>query len=127
MVPSKLKYSDTHEWAKIDDDSTAVVGITDHAQSELGDIVYLELPEVGSTVEKGDVFGTLESVKTVSDLISPVSGEVIEANIKLTDTPEVINNEPYEGGWLVKIKLSKPAEVNTLMDADAYEQFIQEH
>lgn len=126
MVPSKLKYSDTHEWAKIDDD-TAVVGITDHAQSELGDIVYLELPEVGSTVEKGDVFGTLESVKTVSDLISPVSGEVIEANIKLTDTPEVINNEPYEGGWLVKIKLSKPAEVNTLMDADAYEQFIQEH
>lgn len=126
MVPSKLKYSDTHEWAKIDDD-TAVVGITDHAQSELGDIVYLELPEVGSTVEKGDVFGTLESVKTVSDLISPVSGEVIEANIELSDTPEVINNEPYEGGWLVKIKLSNPAEVNTLMDADAYEQFIQEH
>jgi glycine cleavage system H protein len=126
MVPSKLKYSDTHEWAKIDDD-TAVVGITDHAQSELGDIVYLELPEVGSTVEKGDVFGTLESVKTVSDLISPVSGEVIEANIELSDTPEVINNEPYEGGWLVKIKLSKSAEVNTLMDADAYEQFIQEH
>ncbi|HAH86564.1 MAG TPA: glycine cleavage system protein GcvH [Armatimonadetes bacterium] len=126
MVPSKLKYSDTHEWAKIDDD-TAVVGITDHAQSELGDIVYLELPEVGSTVEKGDVFGTLESVKTVSDLISPVSGEITEANSELSDTPEVINNEPYEGGWLVKIKLSNPAEVNTLMDADAYEQFIQEH
>ena len=126
MVPSKLKYSDTHEWAKIDDD-TAMVGITDHAQSELGDIVYLELPEVGSTVEKGDVFGTLESVKTVSDLISPVSGEITEANSELSDTPEVINNEPYEGGWLVKIKLSNPAEVNTLMDADAYEQFIQEH
>jgi glycine cleavage system H protein len=126
VIPLGLKYSDTHEWARIDDD-TATIGITDHAQSELGDIVYLELPEVGSTVEKGAVLGTLESVKTVSDLISPVSGEVVGINVALADTPEVVNNDPYEGGWLIKIKLSDPAEVHALMDSDAYEQFIQEH
>jgi glycine cleavage system H protein len=101
----------------------AVIGITDFAQSELGDVVYLELPSVGDEVSKGDAFGTIEAVKTVSDMLAPVSGEIIAVNEDLNDSPEDVNKEPYES-WLVKIKMSDPSETEDLMDAEAYEEFI---
>ncbi|MCD6234238.1 MAG: glycine cleavage system protein GcvH [Candidatus Marinimicrobia bacterium] len=120
--PKNLKYSDDHEWVRVEGDE-AVVGITDFAQSELGDVVYLELPSVGDEVSKGDAFGTIEAVKTVSDMLAPVSGEVIAVNEDLNDSPENVNKEPYES-WLVKIKMSDPSEAEDLMDAEAYEEFI---
>jgi len=120
--PKNLKYSDDHEWVRVEGDE-AVVGITDFAQSELGDVVYLELPSVGDEVSKGDAFGTIEAVKTVSDMLAPVSGEVIAVNEDLNDSPENVNKEPYES-WLVKIKMSDPSEAEDLMDAEAYEKFI---
>lgn len=126
MIPEDLRYSNTHEWVRVED-NLATVGITDHAQSELGDIVYLELPKVGATVMAGDMFGTVESVKTVSDLTSPVSGEVVEVNEELPETPELVNEEPYGGGWMIIVKLDTPGDVDELMTADQYEAFIQEH
>lgn len=126
MIPEDLRYSNTHEWARVADD-LATVGITDHAQSELGDIVYLELPKVGTTIQQGDMFGTIESVKTVSDLTSPVSGEILEVNDELPDAPELVNEEPYGGGWLIIVKMETPGEADELMTADQYESFIQEH
>jgi len=123
--PEDLKYSTMHEWVKAEDD-LATVGITDHAQSELGDIVYLELPEVGTAVQKGDVFGTIESIKTVSDLVAPVSGEVVEVNEELPETPEMVNESPYSTGWIVIIKMDDPGELDDLLTADRYERFIQE-
>lgn len=125
MIPENLKYSTTHEWVKAEDD-LATIGITDHAQSELGDIVYLELPNTGITVQKEDVFGTIESIKTVSDLLAPVSGRVVEVNEELPETPERVNEEPYTSGWMVIIKMENPSEVEDLMTADQYESFIQE-
>ncbi len=122
-VPENLKYTDDHEWTKIDGD-VATIGITDYAQGELGDVVFVELPEVGTTITKGDTFGTIEAVKAVADLFAPLSGEVIEVNEKLGGEPETVNKDPYGEGWMIKIKLSNPEEVNDLMDAEAYKAKI---
>jgi glycine cleavage system H protein len=124
-VPGDLKYSKTHEWLRIDGD-VATIGITDHAQSELGDIVYVELPEEGRVLAKDDIFGTVESVKAVSDLYSPVTGEVVEANKTLADATETVNQDPYKGGWMIRVRLSKPAEADELLDSAAYEQVVAE-
>jgi glycine cleavage system H protein len=121
--PDNLKYSKDHEWIRVED-NTGIVGITDFAQSELGDIVYIDINTVGKTLEKEAVFGTIEAVKTVSDLFMPVSGEVIEQNTELENTPELVNNDPYGKGWLVKIRLTNPAELNTLLDSAGYRQLI---
>ena len=125
MIPEDLRYSASHEWIRVEDD-LATIGITDHAQSELGDIVYLELPKVGATVQCNCVFGTIESVKTVSDLTSPVSGEVVEVNDELPDAPELVNEEPYSGGWMIIVKMESLIELDELMTAEQYENFIQE-
>ncbi|MDD0854832.1 glycine cleavage system protein GcvH [Halobacteriovorax sp. GB3] len=117
-VPAELKYTKDHEWAKIEGD-IVTVGITDFAQSSLGDIVFVELPEVGSTLEKDGSFGVVESIKSVSDLFSPITGEVLEANEELESTPETCNEDPY-GAWIVKVKVSNTEELNELLDAEAY-------
>src|SRR4051812_11968535 len=117
--PDTLRYSSSHEWVRVDGDR-ATIGITDFAQHELGDVVYLDLPKVGQTFRAGATFGTVESVKAVSDLYSPVSGEVLEVNDALPDAPEGVNNSPYDTGWMLKLRLSNPDEVNSLMDAAAY-------
>lgn len=122
-ILDNLKYSEDHEWAAIDGD-IITVGITDHAQSELGDIVFVELPEVGDSVDKGDSFGTIEAVKTVAELYAPVSGEIVEINESLEDEAETINSEPYEAGWIVKMKISDASELDALMDAAGYEAHI---
>ena len=124
-LPGDLKYTKEHEWARIED-GTAVIGITDHAQEELGDIVFVELPEAGSEVEQNQTFGTVESVKAVSDLYSPLSGEVVEVNGALQDEPELINSGPYEEGWLVTVKLSDEAEIDDLLSAKQYKAFVEE-
>src|SRR5829696_1006792 len=123
MYPTDLKYTKDHEWVRVSGDQ-ARVGITDYAQKQLGDVVYLELPEVGRTFSKGDVFGTIESVKAVSELYAPVSGEVIEVNASLKDRPDHVNSKPHET-WMVKVKLAGSGEAGSLMDAAAYEQLIQ--
>lgn len=125
QVEQGLRYSRTHEWARIEGD-VATVGVTDYAQSELGDITYLELPQPGTQVKQGEPMGVIESVKAASDIYSPVSGEVIEANEGVVDAPEKVNQSPYGEAWLVKIRLSDPSEVENLMDAAAYEQFLAE-
>ncbi len=122
--PSDLKYSKDHEWIKVLDDQTALVGITDYAQSELGDIVYVEVETVGETLDKDEVFGTVEAVKTVSDLFMPVSGEILEFNELLEDEPEKINSDPYGDGWIIKIKIVDPSQLDELMDADTYKEYI---
>jgi len=121
--PTDLNYTKEHEWIRVEGD-TGTVGITDFAQQQLGDVVYVELPEVCSTVTAGTVFGTIESVKAVSELFAPVTGEVIEANSSLKDHPDHVNSKPHEA-WMVKVKLSSPGEAATLMDAAAYEALIQ--
>jgi glycine cleavage system H protein len=121
-IPKNLKYSEDHEWVRVEGDE-AIIGITDFAQSELGDVVFLELPIVGDEVAQGEAFGTVEAVKTVSDMLSPVSGEVIAVNETLNDSPEDVNKDPYES-WLVRVRMSDPSETDSLMDADAYEAFI---
>ncbi|HDG67838.1 MAG TPA: glycine cleavage system protein GcvH [candidate division Zixibacteria bacterium] len=125
MVRDDLYYTKEHEWAKVEGD-TAIVGITDYAQSELGDILYVELPSVGKTVSAGDVLATVEAVKAVSDVYAPLSGEVIEVNEALSTTPEVINKDPYGEGWMVKIKISNPDEVNQLLSPADYRNLIGE-
>lgn len=122
-IPQDLKYTKDHEWVKIDGD-IATVGITDFAQGELGDIVYVEVETLDETIVKDEVFGTVEAVKTVSDLFMPLSGEVIEFNEGLEDEPEVVNEDPYQEGWIIKIKLSNADEANDLLDADAYKTHI---
>lgn len=122
--PDNLKYTNDHEWIKIDGDH-AYVGITDFAQNELGDIVYVEIETEGDTMNSGDVFGTIEAVKTVSDLFMPVSGEITEVNNLIADQPELINESPYEKGWLIKIKLSNPEEINDLLTTDAYKEIVE--
>ena len=120
--PEELRYTREHEWIKVDGD-VAIVGITDFAQSELGDIVYVEIETLGQTLAEGDIFGTVEAVKTVSDLFSPIAGEIVEVNETVTDSPEIINSDAYGEGWLVKIKPSNIAEVEGLMDFDTYKRF----
>lgn len=119
-TPSDLKYASTHEWARDEGDGTVTVGITDHAQDALGDVVYVELPEIGTTLTVGDEAGVVESVKAASDIYSPVSGEVIAINELLENAPETINDSPYDDGWFFKIKLAEPEELDDLMDAEAY-------
>lgn len=118
-IPNNLKYTKDHEWVSIDGD-IATVGITDFAQSELGDIVYVEIETEGEVLNKEDVFGSVEAVKTVSDLFMPLSGEVIELNTELDASPETLNSDPYEGGWMIKIRISDMSEVDELLDAEAY-------
>jgi glycine cleavage system H protein len=124
--PDELRYSPTHEWVRVDGDR-ATIGISDHAQHELGDVVYLDLPPVGRTLRAGAVLGSIESVKAVSDLYAPVSGEVVEVNQALLDAPEQVNNSPYDAGWMLVLKLSDPAEVDALLDAKAYEATAEAH
>ncbi len=123
-VPSELRYAKSHEWLKLAGDGTATVGITDYAQNSLGDITYVQLPKVGATLTPGQVFGVVESVKAASDLYAPVAGEVIEVNSVLDSAPETVNSAPYEGGWMMKIKLVDPASSGALLDAAAYEKAI---
>ena len=122
-IPAELKYTKDHEWAKIEGD-VVTIGITDYAQGELGDVVFVELPAAGDTVEKGNSFGTIEAVKAVADLFSPISGEVVEVNNLLEDAPETVNKDPYGDGWMVKIKLSDTTELDELLDAGAYEDLV---
>lgn len=122
-IPSELKFTKDHEWVKIDGD-TATIGITDFAQSELGDIVYVDVDSLDDTVEKDEVFGSVEAVKTVSDLFMPLTGEVIEFNEGLEDAPENVNNDPYGDGWMIKIKISDASQIDSLLDADAYKELV---
>lgn len=121
--PTQYRYSKDHEWIDVKGDS-ATIGITDYAQSELGDVVFVELPAVGSKLSTGKSFGSVESVKAVSEIYAPASGEVTEANSSLTGKPESINTDPHQSGWLIKVKLASPGEVSALMDAPAYEAYI---
>ncbi len=121
--PEDLKYTKDHEWIKVTG-SVGVIGITDFAQSELGDIVYVQLPEVGSKIEQGKAFGTVEAVKAVSDLYAPASGSVVEVNPTLSDHPEIINKDPYVEGWLIKISITNPAELDVLLDVQTYRSMI---
>ncbi len=122
-VPQELKYTKDHEWVRIEGD-IATVGVTDFAQGELGDIVYVEVETVGETLEKEEVFGTVEAVKTVSDLFSPLSGEIIEFNESLEDTPEKVNSDPYGDGWMVKIRISDQDQLADLLSASDYKEII---
>lgn len=122
--PSELKYTKDHEWLKLIDDKTALIGITDFAQRELGDIVFVDISTVGKTIEAEEVFGTVEAVKTVSDLFLPVHGKVLEINNALTDNPEIVNEDPYDKGWMAKIEISNPDDLNNLLSAEAYEQLV---
>lgn len=122
-VPDNLKYTKDHEWLRIENDE-AIVGITDFAQAELGDIVFVEIETEGEKLEREDVFGTIEAVKTVSDMFMPVSGEVLGVNPKLEDNPDVINKDPYGDGWMIKISMDKPEELNNLLTADQYKELI---
>lgn len=119
-LPANLRYAESHEWVLDHKDGTVTVGITDHAQQALGDVVFVELPEVGTALTKGQEFGVIESVKAASDLYSPVGGEVIEVNEALEDAPETVNEAPYEGGWIMKVRLESDA-LDGLLDADAYQ------
>jgi len=123
--PDDLRYTREHEWARRKG-KNVVVGITEFAQDQLGDVVYLELPDVGDAVKKGDAFGVVESTKAVSELFAPISGKVVEVNDPLSDAPETVNEDPYEEGWMVVIEPSDPAELDALMDAKGYQAFIDE-
>jgi glycine cleavage system H protein len=127
-IPDNLKYTKEHEWILVENDNVVVVGITEFAQGELGDIVYVEVETVGENLAKDEIFGTIEAVKTTSDLFLPVSGEILEFNEALDsgggDTPELVNNDPYGKGWIVKVRMSNPAELDELMDAAAYHAMI---
>eukprot|EP00242_Pyramimonas_sp_CCMP2087_P010741 CAMPEP_0198198376 /NCGR_PEP_ID=MMETSP1445-20131203/1849_1 /TAXON_ID=36898 /ORGANISM="Pyramimonas sp., Strain CCMP2087" /LENGTH=163 /DNA_ID=CAMNT_0043867921 /DNA_START=110 /DNA_END=601 /DNA_ORIENTATION=- len=125
-VADDCKYATSHEWVKVDGD-TATIGISDFAQAELGDVVYVELPEVGATMEKGTTFGVVESVKAASDVYSPVTGEVLEVNTELEGSPGLVNTSAFKEGWMVKLKLSNPAELESLLDATAYAKTIADN
>ncbi|HEY3267477.1 MAG TPA: glycine cleavage system protein GcvH [Armatimonadota bacterium] len=124
-TPNELKYATTHEWVRLESDGTATLGITDFAQHELGDVVYLELPDEGRALIADEPFGTVESVKAVSDLVAPLNGEVVKVNTELVDAPEAINTDPY-GCWMVVVKLDNPAEADALMSAEQYVAFTEE-
>lgn len=125
-VPENLRYTNEHEWVRLEADGIGVIGITEHAQDQLGDIVFVELPAPGDRAAQFQKFGEVESVKAVSDLFSPVSGEVMEVNAALIDQPELVNGSPYEKGWLLRIRLSHAAELDKLMSAPDYDRFVQE-
>ncbi len=122
-IPEELKYSEEHEWARLEGD-TVTIGITDYAQGELGDVVYVELPSVGDSFSQNDVFGSIEAVKAASDLYCPLSGEIVEVNGNLGDDPETINKDPYGNGWMIKLKLNNTSELDKLMNAGAYQAHI---
>jgi glycine cleavage system H protein len=123
---SELKYLPSHEWARLEDDGTVTVGISDHAQDSLGDVVYVETPEVGSTVNAGEEAGVVESVKAASDIFSPITGEVIAINEDLEDAPETVNSSPYDDGWFYKVKPTDTAELDSALDVDAYKAVCEE-
>lgn len=122
--PDDLKYTKDHEWIRIGNDNQGIIGITDFAQKELGDIVYVEINTEGEEIEQGNVFGTVEAVKTVSDLFMPISGKILEFNEELEDEPELVNNEPYEGGWMIKIEITDPSQVESLLSAAEYKELV---
>ena len=124
--PIELKYASSHEWARLEDDGTVVVGITDHAQDALGDIVYIELPELGAEVDAGAEVAVVESVKAASDIYSPVSGEVVSINSALEDEPELVNSSAYEDGWLFVVRVENDQELGELMDAEDYQNSVEE-
>lgn len=124
-LPDGLKYSREHEWVKVEG-NVALIGITDHAQAELGDVVYVELPEAGMDVEANSTFGVVESVKAVSDLYAPVSGTITEVNGTLEDEPELVNSDPYGDGWMIRVEMQDEAELSDLLEADSYRAFIEE-
>lgn len=125
MYPKELKYDREHEWVRVEGD-VATIGISHFAQDQLGEVVYVDLPKAGDSVNAGETFGEVESVKSVSELFSPVSGEIVEVNDALDDAPETVNADPYGDGWMIKVKLADPAEVDALMDADGYEAYLAE-
>ncbi|GAK83149.1 glycine cleavage system H protein [Vibrio ponticus] len=121
-----LKFTDSHEWVRDNGDGTVTIGISEHAQEMLGDVVFVDLPEVEDSIDAGESFSLVESVKAASDIYAPVTGEIVEINEELEDSPELINEEPYDGGWIAKVKLSDPAELDDLKDADEYLSSIEE-
>jgi glycine cleavage system H protein len=123
-APENLKYTKTHEWVLVEGD-VGTVGITDHAQQELGDVTYLELPETGESVSAGEPFGVVESVKAATDIYAPLDGEVVERNDGVVDAPEVVNSSPYEGAWLIKVKIANPAQLDALMDPAEYSTYAE--
>jgi glycine cleavage system H protein len=125
MYPEDYSYTKDHEWVRVEG-NTAIIGITDYAQKELGDVVYVDLPEVGDTFDAGEPFGSVESVKAVSEIFCPIGGEVIEVNPKLEETPELINQAPHDGAWLIKLRIANTGELGELMSAEEYEEYIQE-
>ena len=125
-IPENLKYLESHEWARVESDGSVTVGISDHAQSALGDLVFVDVPEVGKTLAKGNAAAVVESVKAASDVYSPVSGEVVAANTALGSTPELVNEDPYGQGWLFRIKPSRKDELGQLLDAKGYEKVVAE-
>ena len=125
MYPEENLYSKDHEWILVQD-TVGTIGITDYAQHELGDVVYVDLPEVGDTFEAGDPFGSVESVKAVSEVFCPISGEVVEVNSKLEESPELINQSPHEKAWMVKVRITNPDELKELLSAEEYEEYLQE-
>lgn len=125
-MDNTLKFAESHEWVRDNGDGTVTIGISEHAQELLGDVVFVELPEVDAEIDAGDSFSLVESVKAASDIYAPVTGVVVEVNEELGDSPELINEEPYEGGWIVKVKMSDPAELDDLKDAEEYLSSIEE-
>jgi len=125
MIPDNLLFTEEHEWLRLLDDGTALIGVSDFAQEQLGEVVYVEMPEVGSKIVAGDEFGSIESVKASSELYSPISGEVLEVNETLQDSPENVNQSPYDDGWMVKVKLEDMGETHGLMDSEGYAYHIQ--
>ena len=123
-IPAELKYTEDHEWIRVEGE-IATVGVTDYAQGELGDVVFIEIETEGEELNKGDTFGTVEAVKTVSDLFMPIGGEVIEVNAALVDEPELVNKDAYGKGWMIKIKMSNPSELDELISADDYQKMIE--
>ena len=123
LIPKELKYTEDHEWVKVDGE-IATVGITDHAQSELGDIIFIEFPEINDLFERMEPFGTIEAVKTVADLFSPLNGKIIEINKELEDSPELVNSDPYGKGWIVKVSVDKLDQLNDLLSSESYENHI---
>ncbi len=123
-IPTEIKYTKEHEWISLDGE-VAMIGITDHAQSQLGDIVFVELPDVDSEINQNDTFGVIEAVKTVADLFAPVKGLIIELNSSLEDSPDLINSDPYGAGWIIKVKVSNSNQYDDLMSSDEYEEFIK--
>ncbi|MCK0752719.1 MULTISPECIES: glycine cleavage system protein GcvH [Chromohalobacter] len=123
-IPANLRYTDSHEWVLDNNDGTVTIGITDHAQESLGDVVFVELPDTGRQLDAGEEFGVIESVKAASDLYLPLSGEVVAVNESLEDSPEAVNDHPYEDGWIIKLKLAEPDALEALLDATAYDALV---